>query len=369
MVRTMARTIIATAPAKAILLGEHAVNRGQMALAVSVGLYSTCTLILPEEEEQAKEQPHCSQAGVSEAHDSYSFVSECKGDGQTRHTATTTRQAILDFGLTIDKLRAHNNHAALQKIAASDFFAPARYVLAALGDALPPRLHISCASEIPQSAGLGSGGSTFVALAAALARLCGQTYKARQLAAWALRGDIIAHGGTASGLDTQTSLYGGAIRYTAEAQGEPIPCADGLMLVIGNSHVFAATSQVNGRVRAWLSEHPVRLHYFQEIGFLAKHAEVALRTGSWADLGHMLNLNQLLLERIGVSCPELERLIDAALGAGALGAKLSGSGGGGIMIALVSAETASEVAQAIIDAGGAAIVAPVGVPGVVVAEP
>jgi mevalonate kinase len=65
-----------------------------------------------------------------------------------------------------------------------------------------------------------------------------------------------------------------------------------------------------------------------------------------------------VLEKIGVSCPELDRLIEAALRAGALGAKLSGSGGGGIMIALVTPETTMAVAQALRDAGAKFVYTP-----------
>ncbi len=330
-----------TAPAKAILFGEHAVNRGQAALAVSVGLYARCR--------------------VAPAADGYRLA----GGGQAQEIG---REAILALGAQVDAWRAAEDYAAIQRLAAGDFFAPAKYVLAALGAELPAALDICFESEIPQSAGLGSGGASFVALAAALAGATGHAGDPRLLARWAVRGDIIAHGGVASGLDTQTSLYGGAIRYTAAREGEPIHAAPGMRLVIGNTGVIAATSEVNGRVRAWLAERPVRMHYFQQIGLLSRYAEVALRAGDWPELGRLMNLNQLVLERIGVSCPELEALNEAALAAGALGAKLAGSGGGGIMIALVAPETQEAVARAIAGAGGTPIIAPVGVPGVQVVD-
>ncbi len=337
-----ATSVSAAAPAKAILFGEHAVNRGQSALAVSVGIHARC---------------HLNSRGARPA---YSFA----GSGRAEQT---TRDAILELGRTIDGYRERADYAAIQALAARDFWAPAKYVLAAAGDALPASLDAHFDSAIPPSAGLGSGGAIFVSLAAALARLIGMEVAGRdamEVAGWAQRGDIVAHGGVASGLDTQTSWLGGVIRYTVVRGGEPLHCAHSPHLVVGNTGVYAATSEVNGRVRTWLADRPARMHYFQEIGLLAHLAEEPLGAGDWLRLGHLLNLNQLLLERIGVSCPELERLIDAALGAGALGAKLSGSGGGGIMIALVTPETASVVAQAITDAGGTALVAPTAVPGV-----
>lgn len=333
--------ITATAPAKAILFGEHAVNRGQPALAVSVGRHATCRLEVPS---GAAKPIYCFQNG--------------------QHHQTTDRQAILELGREVNQWRDEANYGAIQQLAAADFYAPAKYVLAALADQLPPALTLTFSSEIPPSAGLGSGGALFAALAAALNALLYRGSDPRILAHWARRGDIIAHGGVASGLDTQTSLYGGAIRYTGEREGEPIAYAPGLALVIGNTGIIAATSAVNGRVRAWLAEQPVRMHYFQEIGLLARLGEQALRSGDWPELGRLMNLNQLILERIGVSCPELEALNDAALAAGALGAKLSGSGGGGIMIALTMPTDRERVAAAIDAAGGEAIIAPIGVPGV-----
>lgn len=332
----------AIAPAKAILIGEHAVNRGAAALAVSVGLHARCT-IAPN------------SGGI------YRFA----GGG---YTASSTRSAIHQLGRTIDQARANGDYTMIQQLAASDFFAPAKYALAGFGEALPVALDIHLESEIPQAAGLGSGGAIVVTLVAAVGRMVNADCAPRTLAALAHRGDIVAHGGVASGLDSQTSLYGRAIRYTAAREGEPIDIADGLCLVIGHSGVFAATSVVNTRVREWLAERPSRLHYFQEIGLLARHAEGALHEGDWPELGRLMNLNQLILERIGVSCPELEALNQAALEAGAYGAKLSGSGGGGIMVALVAPEQRTHVASAIEQAGGKPIVAAVAVPGVQVNE-
>jgi mevalonate kinase len=334
------------APAKVILCGEHAVNRGQPALALSVGLFATCTLRFAER--QGDDEQYCFE-----------------GTDQTHHT---TRDAILELARMLDRHRANDDYAAIQWIAAHDFYAPAKYVLAAAGETLPQSLTIGFTNRIPPSAGLGSGGATFVALAAALARLLEQD-DPRLIATWAHRGDVVAHGGIASGLDTQTSLYGGAVRYTADSGAEQVPYHPGLSLVIGHSGVIAATSAVNERVRGWLAAQPSRIHYFHEIGLIARLAESALASGDWQQLGHLLNLNHLLLQQIGVSCSELDTLVNASLDAGALGAKLSGSGGGGIMVALTMPDRSAHVATAITAAGGAAIVTPISVPGVTLQMP
>lgn len=336
-------SVTTSAPAKAILLGEHAVNRNQPAIAASVGLRMKC---------------HARRGG-------YFYHLQSPG-----HARTFTRDEVTALGAQVDAWRQAQNYPAIRELAAGDYFAPAKYIIAhALRDheILADGLDIAFESAIPRSGGLGSGGAANVALAMALAAIAGlpRDISAReQIGRWAYLGDVVAHGGIASALDTQTSLLGGVIRYTSSAWGEPIPIASGLHLVIGDTGVRGQTSEVNSRVREWLAAAPTRMRYFEMIGVLSEAAQHSLAQGDWRSLGRLMNMNQLVLEKIGVSCPELERLIEAAIGAGAFGAKLSGSGGGGIMIALTTAEARDTVAQALRHAGARAVYAPdVGVDG------
>lgn len=325
-------SITASAPAKAILFGEHAVNRGQRAIAISVGLRLRCTVRL------GGTLYHLQSAG---------------------HARTFIRDEVEALGAQVDAWRAAQDHAAIRALAAGDYYAPAKYVIAhalreieALGDGLD----VEFDSDIPPSGGLGSGGAAHVALAAALLQLAGGAPS--KVGSLAYLGDVIAHGGIASALDTQTSLLGGAIRYTTERWGEPIPVAQGLTLVIGDTGVRAQTSEVNTRVREWLAADAARMRSFEMIGALSHAAEPLLATGDWDELGKLMNLDQLVLEKIGVSCPELDGLIGAALRAGALGAKLSGSGGGGIMIALTTDDQRTTIADALHAAGACAVFTP-----------
>lgn len=338
------RPVTAVAPGKVILCGEHAINRGQPALAASVGIFARCRVT----------------PGVEPGYQLHSG---------TRETSVTIAQ-IVSIAADVDAALASGEYDAIRRLASGDYFAPARYILAAIAaHGLPPALTLEWQSELPGSSGLGSGGAAFTAMVAAVSAMLPEPPSLEQRAAWAHRGDIVAHGGVASALDTQTSLFGGVIRLDLSTPNrslaEPLPYAPGLTLVIGNTRVEAATSAINGRVRRWLAEQPRRrMAYFEAIGTLARTAIPLIERGEWVELGRLMNINQLLLEKIGVSCPELEVLIDAALEAGAWGAKLSGSGGGGIMIALVPAEARQEVARAIIAAGGDALTPAVGVPGV-----
>jgi mevalonate kinase len=84
---------------------------------------------------------------------------------------------------------------------------------------------------------------------------------------------------------------------------------------------------------------------------MADSARHAIESGMVELLGPLMDTNHGLLRKIGVSCPELEALVLAARKAGAWGAKLSGGGRGGNMIALAEAERANQVAEALLAAG------------------
>jgi mevalonate kinase len=335
--------IVARAPGKVILFGEHAVNRGQPALSVSAGRYATCRL-RPE-------------AGPG-------IVFESDAPGHAR--AATTRDAVLALGRAVDGYREAEDYESIRALVRDDFFAPQKYILTtALGAALPEALTLAFESEIPRTGGLGSGGAVFAALATALAAFRGAAPDRARLADWAHRGDVVAHGGIASRLDTQTSLTGGAVRFAVAADlAEPVAAHAGLRLVVGDTGVRAATAEVNTRVRRWLAERPAaRMRYFECIGALSRAAPALLAAGDWPALGQLMTLNQMVLEKIGVSSPELQALIEAALGAGAHGAKLAGSGGGGIMIALADAGRLGAVGAAIAAAGGRPLTPALAVPG------
>jgi len=282
------------------------------------------------------------------------------------HVEHVAADAPAALARAVDAQLLAGDYHGIRRLAASDYFAPAKYVLALLVErSLPGGLEIAWESEIPGSSGLGSGGAAFVTMVAALSAFLPQAPTLEERAAWAHRGDLIAHGGVASALDTQTSLFGGVIRFTGRRLAEPVACAPGLNFVIGNTNVVAATSEVNSRVRHWLAERPRgRMAYFEAIGALSRAALPLLERGEWAELGRLFTLNQLILDKIGVGCPESDILIDAALEAGAWGAKVSGSGGGGIVIALVLPETSAAVSEAISAAGGTALTPQVGVAGV-----
>jgi mevalonate kinase len=328
----------ASAPGKVILLGEHAVNREQPALAAAIDRRVWCRV-------------------VQRADDEFVFTG---ADGQER----VSREALRDAKANVDRLRDSAALDELRAVTANDFFAPTRYVLAHVAEQydLPP-LEISWRSDLPIGAGLGSGAAASTSMAFAAIRAAGAVPTPADVAFLAWQGDVIAHGGVASGLDSGASALGGMTRYTL-ANGPQPATGRPIALVVADTGVVARTADVNTRVRRGLETHPGRMRLFTLIGLLVDEAGEAVAGGDLDRLGRLMSLGQLVLEKIGVSCSEIDQLVEAALGAGALGAKLSGSGGGGIVIAVPPPGGAERVASAMADAGGAPMIVTIGAEGV-----
>ncbi len=132
----------------------------------------------------------------------------------------------------------------------------------------------------------------------------------------------------------------------------PLILGADLYLVLGHCGVKSSTGAVVAGVRDRRTSN-VELYdtTFDQIGALVQKATQALREGKIGQLGALLDSNHTLLQTIGVSNSALDRLVDTARSAGALGAKLSGAGAGGFMLALTDRDNQSKVQSALERAG------------------
>jgi mevalonate kinase len=206
---------------------------------------------------------------------------------------------------------------------------------------------ISIQSEIPVSAGLGSSAAIGVAMSSALSKSLGVKLNRDQISKIALESEKHFHGHP-SGIDNLISTEGGLIVFRRNEGFLPVQTSARLRLVIGMTDVERSTAEQVAKVAATVKEHrdvgQLLLHC---IGHLTIETVGALREGKVDAVGRLLSLNHWLVNALGVSHPLLDRLVYASLKAGALGAKLTGAGGGGCMIALVNDETESAVVEAI----------------------
>ena len=122
-------------------------------------------------------------------------------------------------------------------------------------------------------------------------------------------------------------------------------------LVIGISNTPSLTAEMVTGVRArWKENTELYEALFENFEKVARSGITAIRSGDYQTLGEMMNINQGLLSAIQVSSPELDRMIEIARSQGAIGAKVTGAGGGGSMVALCEEKT-EPVASALSNKG------------------
>tara|TARA_B100001079_G_scaffold226564_1_gene204128 strand:- start:904 stop:1884 length:981 start_codon:yes stop_codon:yes gene_type:complete len=289
----------ASAPGKCILFGEHAVVYGQPALACSINQ----RMIIEIEKE--------------ETFDSWRL------DGRTFNPR---KHPHVEF------IRKH----------------------------LPPLdgqpLHIRIRGTIPKASGLGSSAALSVALCGALQQLRGEPIDLLQASTLSHRAEAKAQSGRASPVDTATSSYGGFVvlsdhveesldfieTRTMEVNGQQLEwhlhtfnanIPEDVALVVGNTGVHGSTSAMVKHVANLIKDNPVRQVELETIGAITRRGIQSLKEGNMKAVGQAMTENHMVLRSLGVSSPELERLIRAAAPS-SLGVKMTGAGGGGCMIAL-----------------------------------
>jgi mevalonate kinase len=229
----------------------------------------------------------------------------------------------------------------------------ARYVSAVLKEYEANDLRITVESGIPPAAGLGSSAAIVVATLAALSKHMGLEISREEMAVQAHRIEKMVQQGLASPMDTALATFGGYQIVSDRVQAATLP---ELEMVVGYTERVHETRAEVQKVQSLRTIYPdVVGPIFQAIGAISERALPLLREGRLEELGSLMNMNHGLLEALGVSTRELSELVYAARGAGgALGAKLTGAGGGGCMIALPPARGPGDIITAIRQARGRA---------------
>ncbi len=299
----------ATAPGKVILFGEHAVVYGQPALAVPVS--------------------------------------------QVQARAEVTAG---DDGFWIDARDLGRRYQLDQAPAGDPLARAAELVRERAGLARLPGAVLSVSATIPIASGLGSGAAVVTAAVRALAQFVGLALSPSEVSALVFETEKLLHG-TPSGIDNTVVAFGQPVYFVKGQPPEPFHVARPFHLIIADTGRSSPTKITVADVRAGYKREPERYtRLFEAIGAIARQARQLIEAGQPEVLGPLMGRNHALLQTMGVSSAELDRLVDAACRAGALGAKLSGGGRGGNMLALVTPETAAAVAQALRSAGAARVI-------------
>jgi mevalonate kinase len=214
-----------------------------------------------------------------------------------------------------------------------------------------PACTIQVASNIPIAGGMGSGAAVSVAILRAFSTSLGHPLSDEQVSRLAYEVEVLHHG-TPSGIDNTVITYAKPVYFKKGNMLEILKVKHPFTLVIGDTGVQSPTASVVGDVRhAWEKASEPLEAFFDAIGAISASAREAIEAGSVEHLGPLMNENHARLQDLNVSSPALDRLVETARSAGALGAKLSGAGRGGNMIALVTPENSEVVARTLTNAG------------------
>lgn len=214
-----------------------------------------------------------------------------------------------------------------------------------------PDISIAVRSDIPIGSGLGSGAAIATAIIRALLK-----YFDIQLSR-ALINELVfevekIHHGTPSGIDNTVIVYEQSVYFVREKPIEMIKNRSPLQVIVADTGKVALTRDSVGDVRRLYEDEPdITKPLIQQIGNLVRDAKDAMQSGDLQKIGDLMLENHCLLQELTVSSPELDMLVDTAMLAGAMGAKLSGGGRGGNMIALVDENTSEQVQDALKQAG------------------
>jgi len=309
----------ASAPGKVILFGEHAVVSGITALGGAINLRAKVTV---------KDRPGCL-------------------------LIRTDDLVLRGFSFDLSSGQLSSPQAANAT----------RYIAAVVREFDARNIQVEVESDLPLAAGLGSSAAVVVAAVTALSRHQGQELSDKEIAATSYRLEKEVQHGLASPTDTALATFGGYLSVSKEISAlDLLP----IEIVVGWTGVPHDTKYEVEKVQALRRDHPDLVDpIFQAIGTISERAVSLIREQKTADLGQMMNINHGLLEALGVSSRELSELVYAARGAGgALGAKLTGAGGGGCMIALPGLGRTEALMTAIRQARGVSFRVNVGSEGV-----
>jgi mevalonate kinase len=302
---------VSSAPGKVYLFGEHAVVYGEPAVPCAIERRATVTVEQRADDHVSVHAPDLSLDG---------FTVEYSGATDQRPDVDVSENLIDAAMKYVDAAVAQARDAADEPSAGFD---------------------IEIESEIPLGAGLGSSAAVVVAGIDAATRELGAVLPREELADRAYRAEYDVQEGQASRADTYCSTMGGAVRV----EGEDTRRIDtpSLPFVVGFDGGAGDTGELVAGVRNLKETYQFAAETVETIGDLVREGESVLESAdtdgevseaTLSELGRLMDFNHGLLSALGVSARTLDHMVWAAREAGAHGAKLTGAGGGGCIVAL-----------------------------------
>ncbi|MFQ5969423.1 MAG: mevalonate kinase [Nitrososphaerales archaeon] len=199
-------------------------------------------------------------------------------------------------------------------------------------------------SEFPYGVGLGYSAACSVATIAAVSSLFGKLSR-QKICEMSLNAERLVHTNP-SGADSAICTYGGLMLFSKDAGAKQINHKIDLKLIVVNSGIKRITGKlVSNVMRLRVKDANLFYGLLNMSENITSQALNAIKRNDYAELGALMTLNHSLLRRLGVSRNTLDKLVDIALKNNALGAKVTGAGGGGCIIALVNDSSKNKVVK------------------------
>jgi len=210
---------------------------------------------------------------------------------------------------------------------------------------------ITLGGDLIAASGVGASAASCAAIARAFSDELGLNYSNEKVNEIAYEGEKGYHGNP-SGIDNTAATFGGLIWYRRDGSShlmERMSLRRPVEIVMGNTGIVADTKAVVSGVKDRKEKSPEKYdQLFRDAEKLVQDARKQIEEFNLENLGSQMNENHALLQQIGVSCPELDALVDLTCASGAIGAKMTGTGKGGYMVALTPGKDLQErVANAI----------------------
>jgi len=313
--------VVASAPAKVILLGEHFVVYGEPAIVLAIDKRAYAKAETRNDKRLYIRSINLNLTGFFE---NGAFRVEQGDEKEARSKFEPIKKAV-------DKvLERYGQNAGL---------------------------NVEINSTVPVAAGLGSSAAVVSATITAVGALLNLNMSKEDVFRITYEAEKVVHG-TPSGIDPAISTFGGTLLFQMDTGFKPIDTRADVPLVIGDTGIERSTRVQVEKVRNLREKYPQVVEPIMNAAReIVLRAIDAFKENDLETLGELMNMNHALLYGIGVSDESLEWLINAARKAGASGAKLTGAGGGGCMIALAKNENLQRVSEAIQMAGGKPYVA------------
>jgi mevalonate kinase len=295
-------TTTSSAPGKVYLFGEHAVVYGEPAVPCAIERRASVTVSERDDDRLRVSADALSLDG---------FTVEYSGAADDQPDVDVPTPLVEAATGYVDEAVAQARDAAGRPDAGFD---------------------VEIESDIPLGAGLGSSAAVAVAGIDAATRELGTELTLDEVADRAYRVEHEVQDGQASRADTFCSAMGGAVRV--EGDDCTTLSAPDLPFVVGYDGTSHDTGELVAGVRDLRDEFGFAADTVDAIGDLVREGEDALAAGDLETLGRLMDFNHGLLSALGVSARSLENMVWAARDGGALGAKLTGAGGGGSVVAL-----------------------------------